>query len=372
MGREHLWPVFTIATVALTLWRCFRRPRDAHIAKDVCELIGNTPMVEISSLSKLTGCRVVGKLEMANPGGSAKDRVALAIVQNAEKAGELRPGYPDCVFEGTSGSTGISLALVCQARGYKAHIVVPDDTSDEKVNLLHQLGATVHLTRPAGIADAKHYVNVAKKLAAEHEHGIFADQFETEVNWEAHALTTGPEIWRQTGHRIDAFVSGAGTGGTITGVASYLKQRNNQVRIVLADPTGSGLFNKIRYGVMFNATEKEGTRRRHQVDTIIEGIGLTRITKNLAHGLPLIDDAIRVSDAEAVAMAHHLVQEDGLFVGSSSGVNCVGALREARRLGPGHVIVTVLCDSGVRHLSKFWKKTVDKTVASDLGLSLSA
>lgn len=368
MGKECVWCLVGVTIVSLTVWKIFKSGKD-EVAKDVSELIGNTPMVEISSLSELTGCRILGKLEMANPGGSAKDRVARAIVENAEREGHLRPGHPDCVFEGTSGSTGISLALVCQARGYQAHIVVPDDTSEEKVNLLHQLGAQVHLTRPAGIADSNHYVNVARKLASEHEHGIFADQFETTVNWQAHAKTTGPEIWRQTGHHIDAFVTGAGTGGTITGVASYLKSRTDKIQIILADPPGSGLFNKVRYGVMFNTKEKEGTRRRHQVDTIIEGIGSTRITRNLDHGLPLIDDAFAVSDAEALAMAHYLVQKEGLFVGSSSGVNCVGALRTAQKLGPGHVIVTILCDSGVRHLSKFWKQPVDSEISKKLGLS---
>lgn len=335
---------------------------------NVFTLVGNTPIVELESLSEISGCTILAKLELNNPGGSAKDRVAKAIIEEAELRGLLRRGHRDCVFEGTSGSTGISLATLCNSRGYEAHIVVPNDTSDEKMNLLRMLGAKVHLVSPAGIADPGHYVNTAKRLTDEvnasssDQQAIFANQFENEVNWKCHYATTGPEIWSQANGKIDAFVSGAGTGGTISGIGRYLKDRLFfKGRIVLADPPGSGLFNKVKYGVMFDIKEKEGTRRRHQVDTVIEGIGLNRVTANLKAGLDVVDDAIRVPDAEAVVMAHHLVEHEGLFVGSSSAVNCVAAFRTALELGPGHTIVTIICDSGMRHLSKFWKQPVVDT-----------
>lgn len=334
-------------------------------ANDVTELIGSTPLVRIGSLSRLTGCTIYGKLELANPGGSAKDRVALAVVDAAERSGALRPGHRDRVYEGTSGSTGISLAMICNARGYEAHIVLPDDTSPEKVALLKAMGAVVHAVRPAAIADAGHYVNQARRLAAEtnknlHDvQAVFVDQFENEENWRCHYDTTGPEIWQQVRGRIDAFVAGSGTGGTIAGVGRYLRERKSSVRIVLADPQGSGLRNRIVAGVMFNPTEREGMRRRHQVDTIVEGIGSNRLTNNIAHALPYITDAETVTDDEALVMAHHLVEHDGLFVGSSSGVACVAAYRVAKQLGPGHTIVTILCDTGARYISKFWTHKIE-------------
>lgn len=350
------------------------RRSKSQIPAGVDELVGETPLVRIASLSKLTQCEIYGKLEMSNPGGSAKDRVALAVVQEAENHGQLRPGHPDWVVEGTSGSTGISLAILCRSRGYVAHIVVPDDTSAEKVALLSALGAVVHKVRPAGIADSGHYVNVARQLAAEVNanpendiQAVFADQFETMVNWKSHYNTTGPEIWQQTKGKVDAFVSGAGTGGTIAGVARYLKEKNPHVKIIVADPPGSGIYNKVKYGVMFDHAEREGTRRRHQVDTLVEGIGLNRVTANLAQGLEFIDDAERVLDADSLAMAHHLVEHDGLFVGSSSAVNCVATYRLAKRLGPGHTIVTIICDSGSRHLSKFWAAPAqDSSLAGEI------
>ncbi|KAK9475075.1 tryptophan synthase beta subunit-like PLP-dependent enzyme [Dipodascopsis tothii] len=321
-------------------------------------LIGNTPMVRIRSLSEATGCEVYGKLEMANPGGSAKDRVALAVIEQAERDGRLVPHAGDAVFEGTSGSTGISLAMLCRAKGYRAHICLPDDTSAEKIGLLERLGAVVEKVPPASIVDRRQYVNAARAgaaaVCAAGGRAVFADQFENEANWRTHYDHTGPEIYRQAGGRVDAFVAASGTGGTISGVARYLKQVLPDVRVVLADPQGSGLFNKIKYDVMFDVREREGTRRRHQVDTIVEGVGLNRLTRNFDVGRRLVDDAERVSDAAALLMARFLVEQDGLFVGSSTAVNCVAALRVARALGPGHVVVTVLCDSGARHLSKFW------------------
>ena len=292
--------------------------------------IGDTRLFVIRSLSELTGCMIMAKAEYMNgAGGSPKDRVALSIIQSAEDAGFLTPHSGDTIYEGTVGSTGISLATLCRARGYLAHICMPSDQAMEKSNLLLKLGAVVERVKPAPIVDQKHFVNRARNLAAEHTsdpakrgRGFFANQFETEANWRAHYEGTGPEIFDQTRGKIDAFVAGAGTGGTISGVAMYLKSKNPNVRIVLADPQGSGLYNNVKLGVMFHPQEREGTRRRQQVDTIIEGIGLSRSTANFEVGRDLIDDAVKVTDSQATAMARWLVERDGIFIGSSSAVNC--------------------------------------------------
>lgn len=241
----------------------------------------------------------------------------------------LTPHSGDTVYEGTVGSTGISLATLCRARGYLAHICMPSDQSSEKSDLLLKLGAVVERVTPAPIVDQGHFVNRARMLAREHTEdvgrrgrGYFANQFETEANWRAHYEGTGPEIYEQAEGRVDAFAAGAGTGGTISGVAMFLKECLPRVKVVLADPQGSGLYNKIRHGVMFHSLEREGTRRRDQVDSIVEGIGLTRSTANFEQGRELIDDAVKVTDQQAKNMARWLVEQDGIFVGSSSAVNC--------------------------------------------------
>ncbi|PWN25917.1 pyridoxal phosphate-dependent enzyme, beta subunit, partial [Jaminaea rosea] len=371
------------------------------VVRGVAGLIGNTPLMRIESLSELTGCEILGKAEYLNPAGSPKDRVALQILLDAESSNLLIPHSGDTVFEGTVGSTGISLATLCRAKGYKCAIVLPDDVATEKAQLLEKLGAQVKKVRPRGIVDPRHFVNEARANAiafedeeAERERdgqegtrrprGFFADQFETTSNFTAHYRGTGPEIWAQCGGgsddtrrpQLDAFVAGAGTGGTLSGVAAALRERevkpqasreaaleeHASIRIVLADPHGSGLFNKVHHGVMYSSTEAEGTRRRHQVDSIVEGIGMNRITRNLSFGVHLVDDAVRVQDEEAVRISRWLSVRDGLFVGSSSCVNVVAAVRTALRLKKEWeekgkegrpTVVTILCDSGVRHLSKF-------------------
>lgn len=239
---------------------------------------------------------------------------------------------------------------------------MPSDVSTDKSDLLLKLGATVERVKPASIIDQNQFVNTARRRAQEHTddperegRGFFADQFENTANYLAHELTTGPEIYAQCGGQLDAFVAGAGTGGTLSGVALALKPLLPEMRIVLADPQGSSLFNKVKYGVMFSPTEAEGTRRRHQVDSIVEGVGINRLTKNFEAGMHLIDDAIKVTDADALAMARWLVEKEGLFVGASSAINLVAAARLARQMGGGQRIVTVICDSGSRHLSRFWK-----------------
>lgn len=334
------------------------------IGRGIESTIGNTPLILLKSLSQATGCTILAKCEFLNgAGGSPKDRVALSIIETAENAGLLTPHSGDTIYEGTVGSTGISLATLARARGYRAHICMPDDQAQEKSDLLLRLGAIVDRVTPAPIVDQRHFVNRARNLAREHStnpnkpgRGLFADQFETTANWRAHYEGTGPEIYDQAGGRIDAFVAGAGTGGTISGVAKYLRSKLRSIKIVLADPQGSGLYNKIHHGVMFHGLEREGTRRRQQVDTVVEGIGLTRSTSNFEVGADLIDDAIKVTDDQARAMARWLCEKDGVFVGSSSAVNCFAACKVAMELGPGHRVVTILCDSGMRHLSKFWKQ----------------
>ncbi|CAO3618956.1 unnamed protein product [Mucor hiemalis] len=329
-----------------------------EIVEGVDGLIGNTPLMKIRSLSEATGCLVLGKAEFLNPGGSSKDRVALNMIKTAEEQGILKPHTGSTIFEGTVGSTGISIAMIARAKGYKAWIVMPDDQATEKYQLLEKLGATVEKVRPVSIIDKKQFVNLARERAANFSQGeakgYFADQFENEANFQAHYTITGPELLRQSAGKIDALVLGAGTGGTLSGITCYLKEHITNLKVFLADPQGSGLFNKVKYNVMYSPTEQEGNRRRHQVDTVVEGIGINRLTKNFDRGRHHIDDAFRVTDEEAIKMSRYLVREDGLFIGSSSAVNCVAAYRTAKRLGPGHVIVTLLNDSGQRHLTKFW------------------
>ncbi|KAJ2345264.1 Cysteine synthase 2 [Coemansia erecta] len=368
-------------------WRLLCKPNNEHtsqppaVARGVAGLIGNTPLMRINSLSDATGCEVLGKAEFLNPGGSSKDRIALYLIEQAEEKGQLEPNTGSCIFEGTSGSTGISLALVARAKGYACHIVMPSDQAIEKSELLKRLGATVERVEPRSIVDQGNFVNVARRRAAEYgagdvtgtRRGYFVDQFENPRNADAHFRTTGPEILRQTGGRIDAFVHGSGTGGTIAGVTHYLKARVAGLRSFLADPQGSGLANKVNHGVMFAAAEREGTRRRQQVDTLVEGVGLNRLTRNFASllrpprsGGCMLDGAVSVSDRDAVRMSRWLVARDGLFLGSSGAINCVAALSIARTLGPGHTIVTILADSGQRHLTKFWNDEAMAALGHDI------
>ncbi|KAL5361702.1 tryptophan synthase beta subunit-like PLP-dependent enzyme [Aspergillus floccosus] len=365
------------------------RPGPPMIVDGIEGCIGNTPLFRIKSLSEATGCEILGKAEFLNGAGqSSKDRVALSMIEIAEELGILTPYSGDTIYEGTSGSTGISLATLARAKGYLAHICMPSDQAIEKSNLLLKLGAIVDRVPPAPIVEKDNFVNRARALAHAHTasslgtsdsessdlpvpkrgRGFFADQFENEANWRAHYSATGPEIYAQCNGSLDAFVAGAGTGGTISGVALFLKPRIPNLRVVLADPQGSGLYNRVRYGVMFDVKEREGTRRRRQVDTIVEGIGINRVTANFEVGKELVDDAVRVTDAQALAMARWLVEKDGLFLGSSSAVNCFAAVKTAMKLGPGHRIVTVLSDSGSRHLSRFWAKAGDVGGAVDTKL----
>uniref|UniRef100_M4BZJ5 cysteine synthase n=1 Tax=Hyaloperonospora arabidopsidis (strain Emoy2) TaxID=559515 RepID=M4BZJ5_HYAAE len=352
MTSLSLWKLVELVVSAGGYWDQFDHTtfKKNQILAGFPGLIGNTPLVELTSLSRATGCTILAKAEFLNPGGSSKDRVAKKIVEDAERRGLLKEG--GTIVEGTSGSTGISLSLMARARGYRCVIVMPDDQAKEKSRLLSQFGAEVVLVKPASIVNAKHYVNEAKRLARKTQGGYFTDQFENTANFDSHYSTTGPEIWRQTNGTVDAFVMAAGTGGTIAGTSAYLKEQNPDVQVFLADPPGSSLYNKVRNNVCFAPQQAETKVRRHRYDTIAEGVGIDRLTKNFM--LAKIDDAFTVTDQEMVEMSRFLLREEGIFVGSSSSLNCVAAVRAARKLGPGRTIVTVLCDSGQRHLTKFW------------------
>ncbi|XP_052178546.1 cysteine synthase 2 isoform X2 [Diospyros lotus] len=341
-----------------------RRKTKKQPRKGLVQAIGNTPLIRINSLSDATGCEILGKAEFLNPGGSVKDRVAVKIIEEALESGKLAQG--GVVTEGSAGSTAISLATVAPAYGCKCHVVIPDDVAIEKSQILEALGATVERVRPVSITHRDHYVNIARRraleaneVAAKHRNstlidakdvekikgyayegethssvfssdckgGFFADQFENLANYRAHYEGTGPEIWQQTGGNLHAFIAAAGTGG-------------------------SGLFNKVTRGVMYTKEEAEGRRLKNPFDTITEGIGINRLTQNFM--MAELDGAFRGTDLEAVEMSRFLLKNDGLFLGSSSAMNCVGAVRVAQLIGPGHTIVTILCDSGMRHLSKFY------------------
>ena len=311
-----------------------------HVAADFLDAIGNTPLIRLRAASAATGCEIFGKAEFMNPGGSVKDRAARAIVLDAEQRGELKAG--GTVVEGTAGNTGIGLAQVCNARGYRCVIVMPDNQSPEKYALIEALGAEVHRVKAVPYSDPNHFQKVAGRMAQERPNAIWANQFDNTANRRAHVASTGPEIWAQTDGRVDAFVASSGTGGTLAGVSEYLKSRNPRVRTVLADPPGSSLFEFFRSGVL-KATGS---------GSITEGIGIGRITANMQDAP--IDSAVHIEDTESVECVYHLLRAEGLFVSSTSGLNVVAAMRVARELGPGHMIVTVLCDTGSKYLSRLF------------------
>ncbi|RXV73917.1 cysteine synthase A [Burkholderia stabilis] len=295
------------------------------------DCVGRTPLIRLAKLSAETGCEILGKAEFMNPGGSVKDRAALYIIRDAEQRGALKPG--GTVVEGTAGNTGIGLAHICAARGYRCVIVIPDTQSPDKMAILRTLGADVRPVPAAPYRDPNNYQKIAGRLADELDNAVWANQFDNVVNRQAHYETTGPEIWRDTAGTVDAFVCATGTGGTLAGVSRYLKEQNPAVRIVLADPHGSGLYGYVKTGDL----SAEGS-------SITEGIGSTRVTANLAD--TQIDDAVRIDDAQCVKMVYRLLREEGLYVGGSSGINVAAAVWLARRMGPGHTIVTLLCDRG--------------------------
>ena len=306
--------------------------------------IGNTPLIRLKGPSEATGCEILGKAEFLNPGGSVKDRAALAIIEDAEQRGLLRPG--GVIVEGTAGNTGIGLALVANARGYRTVIVMPETQSQEKKDMLRLCGAELILVPALPYSDPGNYVRysgtLAEKLAKTEPNGaIWANQFDNVANRDGHYRTTGPEIWDQTGGRIDGFTCAVGTGGTLAGIGLALKERDPTIKVVLSDPFGASLYHYYTNGEL----KAEGS-------SITEGIGQGRITANL-EGAP-IDWAQRIADEEAVPEIFRLLKEEGLVLGGSSGINVVGAIKLAKALGPGHTIVTILADSGTRYQSKLF------------------
>jgi cysteine synthase A len=314
------------------------------INPSVIDAIGHTPLIRLKAASAATGCEILGKAEFTNPGGSVKDRAALAIIKDAVARGALRPG--GTIVEGTAGNTGIGLGMVASAMGFRTVIVIPETQSQEKKDLLKLFGAELVEVPAVPYANANNYVKYSGRLAealakSDPNGAIWANQFDNVANRRGHYETSGPEIWDQTAGGVDGFVAAVGTGGTLAGVGMALKERNAGVKIALADPRGAALYSYYTTGVL----KSEGS-------SITEGIGQGRITANL-EGAP-VDFAYQIEDEEAVRIVFDLVENEGLLLGGSSGVNIAGAMRLARELGPGHTIVTILCDSGARYASKLF------------------
>jgi cysteine synthase A len=314
------------------------------ILPSVLDAIGNTPLIRLKGASEATGCTILGKAEFLNPGQSVKDRAALSIIRAAEKAGQLRPG--GVIVEGTAGNTGIGLALVAQALGYRTVIVIPETQSQEKKDALRLLGAELVEVPAVPYKNPNNYVKLSGRLAeqlarTEPNGAIWANQFDNVANRNAHLETTAPEIWRDTGGKVDGFVCAVGSGGTLAGVAAGLRARNPEVKIGLADPEGAALYNYYAHGEL-----------KASGSSITEGIGQGRITANLEGFTP--DYSYQIPDSEAIPLVFDLIEHEGLCVGGSSGINIAGAIRLARDLGPGHTIVTILCDYGNRYQSKLF------------------
>ncbi len=314
------------------------------IRRSVIEAIGNTPLIKLENASEATGCTILGKAEFMNPGQSVKDRAALAIIRDAEAKGLLKPG--GVIVEGTAGNTGIGIALVGNALGYRSVIVIPETQSQEKKDMLRLAGATLVEVPAVGYANPNNYVKVSGRLAeelakSEPNGAIWANQFDNTANRQGHIETTGPEIWRQTEGKVDGFICAVGTGGTLAGVAIALKGFNPKIRIGLADPMGAALHAYYTTGEL----KAEGS-------SITEGIGQGRITRNIEDAP--IDVSFQIPDEEAIPLCFDLLEHEGLCLGGSSGINVAGAIRLAKEMGPGHTIVTVLCDYGTRYQSKLF------------------
>ena len=314
------------------------------IREDFVDAVGNTPLIKLRKASEITGCTILGKAEFLNPGGSVKDRAAKYIVLDGERRGVIEPG--GLIVEGTAGNTGIGLALVGNARGYRTLILMPDTQSQEKKDALRLCGAELREIPAVPYRDPNNYVHVAertaKELEASEQHGVlYANQWDNLANCAAHADSTGPEIWEQTNGQVDGFICAVGTGGTLAGVGTYLKQKNANVMIAAADPMGAAVYSWVKTGELAS-----------NGSSITEGIGQGRVTGNL--GAAKIDDAFQIPDSEMVPIVYDLLQHEGLLMGGSTGINVAGAIRLANQLGPGKTIVTILCDSGSRYQSKLF------------------
>lgn len=310
------------------------------------DTIGNTPLIRLKRYSEETGCEILGKAEFLNPGGSVKDRAALYIIKDAEEKGLLKPG--GTVVEGTAGNTGIGLAHICLSRGYKCIIYMPNTQSAEKFDMLRLLGADVRPVPAVPLADPNHYTKQAAACAESLDNAIWANQFDNVANRQGHYLSTGPEIWEQTGGKIDAWTCSTGTGGTFAGVSMFLKEKNPDVKCVIADPMGSVLYSYVKTGELARSG-----------GSVTEGIGQGRITDNMADAP--FDDAIQIQDPTCVEVVYRLLHEEGLYLGGSCGINVGAAVALAKELGPGHTIVTILCDSGQRYQSRLFNEEWLKT-----------
>ena len=321
-------------------------------SRDFSDAVGNTPLVRLNTPSQLTGCEILGKAEFLNPGCSVKDRAARWIIEEAERSGELQPG--GTVVEGTAGNTGIGIAHICNSKGYKCVIYMPDNQSPEKIQTLETLGAEVRLVPPVPYKNPMNYQRQAGRYADQLEGAIWANQFDNTANQQAHYESTGPELWQQTDGNIDAFICSVGTGGTLAGVSRFLKEQNPNVKCVLADCMGSALHNYV----------STGKEVMSPGPSIAEGIGNSRVTDNFA--LAELDRSVQVTDQEMVHQVYRLLLRDGWFVGSSTGINVCGAIKVAQELGPGHTVVTVLCDSG----SKYQSRLFNRSWLAEQGLSV--
>ena len=322
-----------------------------NINNNFVEAIGNTPLIKLNYPSKITGCNIYGKAEFLNPGGSIKDRAAKAIILDAIKDGKLKDG--GTIVEGTAGNTGIGLGLVGNSMGFKTIIVMPETQSQEKKDALNLIGCELKLVPALPYSNPGNYIRQSETLAnelnkSERNGVLWANQFDNISNMNGHFNTTGSEIWAQLDGKVDGFTCAVGTGGTLAGVSKYLKEKKEDIKIFLSDPYGSALYNYYKKDEL----KAEG-------NSITEGIGQGRITENLKH--LLVDDAVRINDKEALEMIFKLLKEEGLFLGGSSGINVCGAIKMAEKLGPGHNIVTILCDSGQRYQSKIWNKSFLKS-----------
>ncbi|KAF4314566.1 Cysteine synthase 1 [Botryosphaeria dothidea] len=310
------------------------------------DAIGKTPLIRMKKLSEETGCEILGKAEFQNPGGSVKDRAALYVVEHAEKQGLLKPG--GTVVEGTAGNTGIGLAHVCRSKGYKLVIYMPNTQSQGKIDLLRLLGAEVYPVPAVAFDNPQNYNHQAKRHAENMDNAVWTNQFDNTANRQAHIETTGPEIWYQTGGKLDAFTCATGTAGTLAGVTRYLKEKSDgRVKSFLADPPGSVLHSYIQSGGKL--TERSG-------GSITEGIGQGRITDNLKPDIGLVDDSVHIPDEETIAMVYRCLDEEGLYLGASSCLNVVAAKKVAEKLGKGHTVVTILCDGAYRYADRLFSK----------------
>lgn len=309
----------------------------------VSQAVGQTPLIKIKSLSEMTGCEIYGKAEYMNPGGSIKDRAALGIIEQAEKDGLIKHGYT--IVEGTAGNTGIGLATIAPQKGYKCVIVMPNNQAQEKYDTLKALGVELITVAPVPFANENHFYHTAKKIAGERANAFWANQFENLANFRAHFETTGPEIWYQTSHKVDAFISAVGTGGTMGGVSKYLKAQKPSVHIRLVDPFGSGLYSYVKTGQIASSGS-----------SITEGIGIMRLTANFKEAV--IDEAVQVTDQQMISMLYHLTKHDGLLVGTSAALNLYACYQYAlENKNSGKVITTMLCDSATRYQSKIFNPT---------------